>query len=287
MPTLSQRALGLQESAIRKLDLVVAQQRGVDFHRLNIGQPDIPTPGALLDVIGGWRPNVVAYGPASGLPSCRAAAAEYESRWSPGGLRAEHVAITAGGSEGILFAFTAMCDPGDEILVPEPYYTNYNGFATVAGATVKPIRTRIEDQFALPADSVLDTFVTPRTRVLVLNSPGNPTGVVYPRSEIERVTRWARRRGLFVVADEVYRRIWFDEPPASCMEVEDCEDVVVCIDSMSKTWSACGLRVGFLISKNAELMEKIERLGQARLGVQPLAQEAAIAALRQIGRAHV
>lgn len=278
MPSLSKRVGVLQESAIRKLDQVVRRQQGVRFHRLNIGQPDVPTPPELLDVINAWRPEVVAYGPASGLLECRAAAAAYHARWSPG-LGAEHVAITAGGSEALLFAFTAVCDPGDEVLVPEPYYTNYNGFATVAGAKVRPIRTHLADGFRIPADEVLDAAVTPRTRAIVFSNPGNPTGAVYGREELARLLAWAARHDLFVVADEVYRRIWFDHPPTSALEFEAHRDRVILVDSVSKTYSACGLRVGFLISRNAELMEKVERLGQARLGVQPLAQEVAMRAL--------
>jgi aspartate aminotransferase len=268
----------LQESAIRKLDLTVARQTDVSFFRLNIGQPDVPTPTPILQAIREFQPQVVAYGPASGLPAMREAAAAYHGRWSPG-LGPEHVAVTTGGSEALLFAFTAVCDPGDEILVFEPYYTNYNGFATVAGATVKPIRTRLQDGFAIPADDVLDGFVTPRTRAIVFSNPGNPTGAVYGRDELARLLAWAQRHDLFVIADEVYRRIWFDEAPTSALELPGGHDQVVVIDSMSKTFSACGLRLGFLISRNAELMEKVERLGQARLGAQPLAQHAAIAAL--------
>jgi aspartate aminotransferase len=187
--------------------------------------------------------------------------------------------VTSGGSEALLFAFTATCDPGDEILVPEPYYTNYNGFASVAGARVRPIRTRLEDGFAIPADDVLDTYVHSRTRALVLNTPCNPTGAVYSADELRRVVSWARRHHLFVIADEVYRRIWFERPPASALEIPEAHDTVIAVDSLSKTWSACGLRIGFLVSRNGELMEKVERLGQARLGPQPLGQEVAIAGL--------
>lgn len=278
MPNLSERVLGLQESAIRKLDLTVALHPGVRWFRVNIGQPDIPTPRPLLDAIHNWDVSVVGYGPASGIPAVRKAAAKYHSRWSPG-LSAEHVAVTQGGSEGLLFAFTAVCDPGDEILVPEPYYTNYNGFASVAGAHVRPIPTRIEDDFALPSDAEMDKLVTPRTRAIVFSNPGNPTGAVYGRDELTRLLAWAKRHDIFVIADEVYRRIWFTEAPTSALEFEDAREHVICIDSLSKTYSACGARLGFLISRNAELMEKVERLGQARLGPQPLAQQFALAAL--------
>ena len=278
MPRLSDRLLTIQESAIRKLDQTVARQHDVHFHRVNIGQPDVPTPGPILEAIRGFQPKVIAYGPASGLPALREAAAAYHARWSPG-LGAEHVVVTVGGSEALLFAFTSVCDPGDEILVLEPYYTNYNGFATVAGARVTPIRTQIEDGFAIPPDEVLDRAVTPRTRALVFANPGNPTGAVYGLADVARLAAWARRHGLFLIADEVYRRIWFDRAPASALELEDERDHVIVVDSMSKTYSACGLRIGFFISRNRELMERVERLGQARLGPQPLAQTAALAAL--------
>jgi aspartate aminotransferase len=278
MPTLSHRAGALQESAIRKLDALVRARKGVSFHRLNIGQPDVPTPPEILDAIQSWRPTVVAYGPASGLPECREAAARYHARVSEG-IGPQHVCVTSGGSEGLLFAFTAVCDPGDEILVPEPYYTNYNGFATVAGARVRPVRTNLSDGFRLPPDDVLDKGVTPKTRAIVFSNPSNPTGAVYGKDDLTRLLAWAARHDLFVVADEVYRRIWFEEPPVSALTFAEHQDRVVVVDSVSKTYSACGLRLGFLISRNLEFMEKIERLGQARLGVQPLAQHAGIAAL--------
>ncbi|MCA9567078.1 MAG: pyridoxal phosphate-dependent aminotransferase [Myxococcales bacterium] len=277
MPTLSARAHTLQESPIRKLDLTAMRFPEVRFHRLNIGQPDVPTPGPLLEAIRAFQPEVVAYGPASGLPACRDAAAAYHSRWGAS-LQREHVAVTTGGSEALLFAFAAMCDPGDEILVPEPYYTNYNGFGTVVGVTIRPIATRLEDGFAIPSDDVLDGLVNERTRAILFSNPGNPTGAVYGRDELERIIRWAARKDLFVIADEVYRRIWFDTPPTSALEL-GAPDHVVIIDSLSKTYSACGIRLGFLISQNGELMEKVERLGQSRLGPQPLAQHVGIAAL--------
>jgi aspartate aminotransferase len=277
MPRLSARANVLQESPIRKLDLTAMAYPDVHFHRLNIGQPDVPTPPPLLEAIRGFQPEVVAYGPASGLPACRDAAAAYHGRWGPT-LERQHVAVTTGGSEALLFAFAAMCDPGDEILVPEPYYTNYNGFGTVVGVRIRPIPTRLEDGFALPADKALDKLVTKKTRAVLFSNPGNPTGAVYQRSELLRFARWAAKKNLFVVADEVYRRIWFDAPPTSALEL-DLPDHVVVVDSLSKTYSACGIRLGFLISQNGDLMEKVERLGQARLGAQPLAQHVGIAAL--------
>lgn len=275
---ISSRALSIQESAIRKLDAAVGRAQGVQFHRLNIGQPDVPTPPPILDALATADGPVLAYGPASGLPECRAAAAAFHARTSPG-LGPEHVVITQGGSEALLFAMVALCDPGDEILVPEPYYTNYNGFATVAAANVVPVRTRLEDGFDIPADEVLDRLVTPRTRMFLFSNPGNPTGAVYRAETLRRVAAWAQRRGLWLVADEVYRAIWFEHAPLSALELDGHQDHVIVVDSTSKTFSACGLRVGFLISRNTRLMERVERLGQARLGPQPRGQRAAIAAL--------
>lgn len=275
---LSERARTIQESAIRKLDAAVARAHGVHFHRLNIGQPDVPTPRPVMDALAREDGHVLAYGPASGLPECRAAAAAFHAKTSPG-IRAEHVVVTQGGSEALLFAMTALCDPGDEILVPEPYYTNYNGFATVAAAKVVPLRTRLDDGFAMPSDEALDAALTPRTRMLLFANPGNPTGAVYGADQLRRVAKWAKRNGIWLVADEVYRAIWFKEAPLSALQLEEHEDHVILVDSTSKTFSACGLRVGFLLSRNLELMERIERLGQARLGPQPRGQRAAIAAL--------
>jgi len=275
---LSERARSIQESAIRKLDAAVNRFPAVHFHRMNIGQPDVPTPAAVLAALAAEDGPVLAYGPASGLPECRDAAAAFHSRTSPGITR-EHVVVTQGGSEALLFAMVALCDPGDEILVPEPYYTNYNGFATFAGARVIPVPTRLDQGFAIPEDDVLDTLITPRTRIFLFANPGNPTGAVYGADQLRRVAAWAKRRGLWLVADEVYRAIWFNEPPLSALNLKEHEDHVIIVDSTSKTFSACGLRVGFLISRNLELMERIERLGQARLGPQPRGQRAAIAAL--------
>lgn len=279
MVQLSHRALTLASSSTRKLAKTARSFTDVDFIALNIGQPDVPTPDVVNASIQRWSDPIMAYGASPGEAECREAAAAYHSRWGKG-LTAEHVLVTTGGSEGLLFALCAVCDPGDTVLVPQPYYTNYNGFANMAGVQISPITTRVEDGFALPDNATLSSLITERTRALLFSNPGNPTGAVYDRDTLERVVRWAREHNLFVIADEVYRRIWFNAPPASALEIEDAYDHVICIDSMSKTFSACGLRLGFLISRNAELMERVERLAQARLSPQPLAQAAATAALK-------
>lgn len=275
---ISQRAQDIQESAIRKLDGWVEAAPEVTFHKLNIGQPDVFTPQVVLDALAATDSPVIAYGPASGTMACREAAAAFHGRVSPG-LTAKNCVVTQGGSEALLFAFCALCDPGDEILVPEPYYTNYNGFATVAAAKVVPVRTRLEEGFRIPPNDELDKYVTDRTRIFLFANPGNPTGAVYGEEDLRRVADWAKSRGLWLVADEVYREIWFTYAPLSALQLRDHQDHVVVIDSTSKTFSACGLRIGFLLTRNLALMERIERLGQARLGAQPRAQNAAIAAL--------
>jgi aspartate aminotransferase len=278
MPALSERAQALPASAIRLLDAYVRKRPDVRFWRINIGQPDVPTPPAMQRALNDFQPDVHAYGPASGIPAARQAAARYHSRWSPG-LEEAHVAVTTGGSEALLYAFATICDPGDELLAPEPFYANYRGFANTVGASLKPLPTTLETGFRPPPDHVLDAAVGPRTKGIVFSNPGNPTGAVWPASELERVLRWAERHDLFVISDEVYRRLWYGDAPPSVLEFPEYAQRTLCVDSLSKTFSACGLRVGFLISRNTDFMVRIERFGMTRLGPQPLAQYAAIAAL--------
>ena len=277
MPSLSQRALSLQESAIRKLDAVAVARSDVRFLRLNIGQPDLPTPAPMLQAIADFRQPVLAYGASSGTASLRAAAAAWHGR-DAGGLGPLDVAVTTGGSEALLFALLAVADPGDEIIVPEPFYTNYNGFCTAAGVKVVPARTELAAGFGPPSAAALDALRTPRTRAILFSNPGNPTGAVWTADELGGLLRWAVDRDIFVIADEVYRQIWFGQPAPTALSFDFARQHVLSVDSMSKTWAACGLRLGLLICRNAALMERVERLGQARLGPQPLAQAAGEAA---------
>ena len=284
MPSLSARSASLNESAIRKLDALVAARPQISFYRVNIGQPDVATPAPMLEALRGFQEEVLRYGPASGLPACRKAAARYHGAWSDA-LGPEHVAVTTGGSEALIYAIAVACDPGDEILAPEPFYTNYLGFACTVGAKIVPVRTSIQDGFALPSNAKLEAQLTSRTRAVVFANPGNPTGAVYPRSDLERLTAFCEKHGLLIISDEVYRRIFFGNAPASILEIPKARQRSICVDSMSKTWSACGLRLGFLISHNLKIMKAVERLGQSRLGPQPLAQAAAVAAL-ELGPEH-
>ena len=200
MMHLSNRANQLQESAIRKLNSTVVQQKNVHFYKLNIGQPDVTTPRPMIEAIQNWNGHIIAYGPASGTIDCRTAFATYHGKWQPE-LTLDHVAVTTGGSEALLFAFTAICDPEDEILVPTPFYTNYNGFATVAGASIRPIPTSIENNFALPTDEELDAIKSQKTKAFLFSNPGNPTGAVYSQDEVDRLADWCERNGIFLISE--------------------------------------------------------------------------------------
>lgn len=272
---LSRRAGALRPSAIRKLDAVAAARPDVQTWRLNIGQPDVAPPRPVREAIARWAPEVIGYGPASGLPGTREAVAGWLGSWSGGALAPADLAITHGASEALLFALAALADPGDEVIVFAPFYPNYHGFAATLGLQVREVGLSLADGFALPPDPVLDAAVTPRSRVVLLSNPSNPTGAVWGEAALRRLLAWAARHDLWVLSDEVYRTLYEGSAPVSALAFPEHADRVVVADSLSKAWSLCGLRCGWVASRNAEIMERIEVLGQARLGPQPLAQVAA------------
>ncbi|MGE5236560.1 MAG: pyridoxal phosphate-dependent aminotransferase [Acidobacteriota bacterium] len=279
---ISQRAAAIQESPIRKLAPLAddARRRGVHIYNLNIGQPDVATPPEFLRAVAGFQDSVLAYGPSDGLPELREAMCEYFARFEISLTPAE-VLITNGGSEAILFAFNVVADDGDEIIIPEPFYTNYNGYAAMANLRVVPVRTRAEDGFHLPDDATLDAAITPRTRAALVCSPNNPTGTVLSWEELERLAAFARRHDLFLIADEVYKEFTYDgRRHRSVLELPDVRDRVIVVDSISKRFSACGARIGAAISRNREVMSAILKFGQARLCPPTLEQLGAIAAYR-------
>ncbi|MEM7677785.1 MAG: aminotransferase class I/II-fold pyridoxal phosphate-dependent enzyme, partial [Myxococcota bacterium] len=211
MPRLSRRAEQLPASPIRRLVPYAdaAKKRGIHVHHLNIGQPDVPTPTEMIQAYQRYDETVLAYGPSLGLPEMRAAvASDYTKRGLP--IEPEHVTTCFGGSEAVTFAFAAVTDPGDEILVPEPFYANYAGFAAMLGAVVKPVAASAHDGFHLPSDAALDAAVGPRTRAFAFCSPGNPTGTVYTPEEMARIARFAQRHDLMIISDEVYRDFAYD-----------------------------------------------------------------------------
>lgn len=279
---LSGRARAMPASPIRKLVPYAdaAKRRGIKVFHLNIGQPDIETPSGMLDAYRKFDTRVLAYGPSGGLYEYVEALVRYY-RGVGIEVAAENILATTGGSEALAFTFGAVCDDGDEIIVPEPFYTNYLGFATMVGAKVVPVTTRAEDGFALPASADFAARITDRTRAIVFSNPGNPTGVVYSADELARLRELALEHGLYLVADEVYREFIYDEGVrhVSVLNLEGLADRAVMVDSVSKRYSACGARVGCIVSRNRELVTSLLRFGQARLCPPTVDQLAAMAAV--------
>ena len=266
MPRLSERALRVPPSPIRKLHPLAeaARRAGRKIYHLNIGQPDIPTPKEFLE---GFRraPEVLAYTPSAGLEEAREALVRYYLDFGIE-LDREELIITVGGSEAVIFAFLTTMDPGDQLLLPEPFYTNYNGYAEIAGVELVPLTTRAEEGFHLPPREEIERKLTPRTRAILITNPGNPTGVVYTQEELELLRELALEHDLFLIADEVYREFVYDGVRhLSVLQLEGLEEHAVLVDSISKRFSACGARIGVFASRNRELLAAALRLAQARL----------------------
>lgn len=257
----------MQASPIRKLVPFAneAKKRGTKVYHLNIGQPDIETPKVFMEAVRQADIDVLAYADSNGWEPLRQSIADYYKRM---GLpyETEDVIITNGGSEALQWALLITCDPGEEVLVPEPFYTNYRGFAAPYEARIKPITTYPEDGFALPSREVIEGLITDKTRGFMLSNPGNPAGVVYSAEQVRMLSDIARDRNLFIIADEVYREFCYDGRTATSFgSMTDILDRVILIDSVSKRFSACGARIGSLTSKNKDVMTAALKLGQARL----------------------
>jgi aspartate aminotransferase len=276
---ISERGRRMPASPIRKLMPLAdeARRQGARVHGLNIGQPDLETPAVMRAKLLS-APSVFAYSPSAGTPECLATLAGYYRRHGIE-VRPDEIIATTGGSEAILFAMMACAGEGDEALVVEPFYTNYAAFATMAGLRLVPLRARGEDGFHLPPVEEWNRALTPRTRLVLLCSPNNPTGTVYSRPELERVAELCRAKGLFLVVDEVYREFVYDGRSAtSLLELPGSEDVGVVVDSLSKRYSACGIRLGCLVTRNREVQGAALRMAQARLSPPGLAQLVALGA---------
>lgn len=288
MPRLSQRGQEAPASPIRRLTPLAeaAKQRGVTVHHLNIGQPDIETPAGMLDAYRSFDEKVVAYSPSDGFSTYRERLAAYYTAVSAEGggapITADQIVVTVGGSEAILFAVAALCDPGDDIVVCEPYYTNYGGFAHMLSVGVRPVTTKADDGFRIDPNAVA-AAIGPRTRAIVLPSPGNPTGVVLTRGELEALAAICRERDVSFICDEVYREFVYDLPAGtrapSILSLPDFDEHGIVIDSVSKRYSACGARVGALVTRNRAVHDAALRFGQARLSPATVDQHAAMAAL--------
>lgn len=275
----SERAEKMQASPIRKLAplATAAKKKGKKVYHLNIGQPDIHTPELFFDAIRKFDQKVLSYSDSQGIPPTINSFREYYASW---GINFEEkdIIVTNGGSEAIMFAIMAVADHGDEILIPEPFYTNYNGFSSVAGVKVVPFLTKAEEGFHLPSKDIIEKSITPKTRAILLSNPGNPTGVVYTKKELTTIGEIAKQYDLFIIADEVYREFVYDGLEyTSFMQIPEIEDRVIIIDSISKRYSACGARVGLVASKNNDLMALILKFCQSRLCVATLDQIGAAA----------
>lgn len=266
--SLSRRAIAMPASPIRRLApfAVEARRKGVVVHALNIGQPDIPTPPEMLARLKAYDAAFVPYGPSQGLPEFLEALRGYYARAAGVKLAIEDLFVTTAGSEAILFTLAALCDPGDEVLVFEPFYTNYNGFAALLGVETVAVTTRAEDGYHLPDRAAIEARIGPRTKAMLVCSPNNPTGTVYADEEIDRLAAICRDRGLFLVADEVYREFVYDgRAHRSMLTLEGLDQQVVVVDSVSKRYSLCGARIGNIVCRNRGFMDAVLRMGQARL----------------------
>jgi len=268
-------------SPIRKLVpyAEAAKKRGVKVYHLNIGQPDIKTPEVALDAVRNYSNILVAYSHSAGIPSYREKLAEYYKVHNIDVLPDE-IIVGAGASEALLFTMQSIMDPGDEIIIPEPFYANYNGFATNAGINIVPINSTIESGFALPPISEFEKSITDKTKAILICNPNNPTGYLYSQEELDVLKDLALKYDLFLIADEVYREFCYDgHKHYSVMNMKGIENNVVLIDSVSKRYSMCGVRIGVMISKNKELMAAAMKFAQARLSPPSFGQVAAEAAI--------
>ena len=267
MPTISQRGVEMPSSPIRKLTPMAnnAKARGIKVYHLNIGQPDLPTPQKALDALHNVGREVLEYSPSQGFLSLRQKLVDYYSRYHII-LNPDDIIVTSGGSEAVLFAFLACLNPGDEIIVPEPAYANYMAFAVSAGAVIKTVTSTIETGFALPPVEKFEELITERTKAILICNPNNPTGYLYTRAEMNRIRDLVKKYDLYLFSDEVYREfIYTGSPYISACHLDGIEQNVVLIDSVSKRYSECGIRIGALVTKNTAVRDAVMKFCQARL----------------------
>ncbi|WP_445385566.1 pyridoxal phosphate-dependent aminotransferase [Robiginitalea sp. IMCC44478] len=281
MPIVSKKGQSMPASPIRKLVpfAEAARAKGIEVIHLNIGQPDIKTPQNALDAVKHHSLEVLEYSRSEGSESYRKKLAAYYKKH---GIQvdASEIIITTGGSEALSFTMATIADPGDEIIIPEPFYANYNGFATAMGIKVVPVVSGIEDNFALPPIEDFESYIGPRTRAILLCNPGNPTGYLYTREEIQKLAKLVKKYDLFLIADEVYREFAYDGMQHHSILAEpDLQAHAIVVDSVSKRYSMCGARIGCMISRNRDIMQTALKFAQARLSPPTFAQIASEAAL--------
>ena len=267
MKILSNRGNQMPSSPIRRLVPFAdkAVEQGKHVYYLNIGQPDIKTPDSFMNPIKNLDMPVLSYGPSAGLTSLRKKLVEYYARFDIS-VDYEDILITTGGSEAIIFTLMAICDPGDEVIIPEPFYTNYNGFAMEAGVNIVPITSNIENDFQLPPIESIAEKITQKTRAIMICNPNNPTGYVYSEDELEALRQLALKHDLYILSDEVYREFLYDgKTHTSVMHMKGMDDRAIMLDSVSKRYSACGARIGMIVTKNKEVISTALKFGMARL----------------------
>jgi aspartate aminotransferase len=277
---ISRRGQDIQASPIRKFRPFAekAKEKGIHVYFLNIGDPDIPTPKPVIEAFHSYNETVLSYGPAQGFTELRQAIVRYFQRYGIA-IETDNVIITTGGSEAIHFAFSVVADPGGEIIIPEPYYTNYNGYASFACVEIVPLPLSVEDGFRLPPAEAIEAKITARTRAILLCSPNNPTGTVYTADELERVVKIVKRHDLFLIGDEVYKEFVYDGlSHKSILEFEDIKERAIVVDSVSKRFSSCGARIGAVITRNPDVFHAVLKFAQARLCPPSVEQLAALAA---------
>ncbi|MEJ2048448.1 MAG: pyridoxal phosphate-dependent aminotransferase [Calditrichota bacterium] len=281
MPKLGKRSKVMPSSPIRKLVpfAEAAKKKGIHVYHINIGQPDIKSPQIFLDAYRNHDLEVIPYGHSAGLWEYRDELVKYYARFGIN-LSSDEIVVTTGGSEAIIFTLMATMDPGDEVIIPEPFYTNYNGFAIEAGVKIVPVTSRVENGFKLPAKEEIEKKITSKTRAIMICTPNNPTGYVYTPEEMETLRQLVLKYDLYFFSDEVYREFIYDGAVyTSVMHLEGIQDRAVLLDSISKRYSVCGARIGCLATHNKDILDAGLRLGQARLcppTVEQLAAKAAI-----------
>ena len=281
MPKISKKGQQMPESPIRKLVPYseIAKKRGTKVYHLNIGQPDIKTPEVAMNSIKNIDIKVLEYSHSAGFESYRRKLSEYYQKHNLP-INTEDIIITTGGSEALLFAMGSTMDTDDEIIIPEPFYANYNGFSTASGVKVVPVISTIDEGFALPPIADFEKLITPKTKAILICNPGNPTGYLYSEDEIFQLAELVKKHDLFLIADEVYREFIYDgDKHFSVMNVPGIEQHAIMIDSVSKRYSMCGARIGCIVSKNKEVMAAAMKFAQARLSPPTFAQIASEAAL--------
>ncbi|MFV0398453.1 MAG: pyridoxal phosphate-dependent aminotransferase [Bacteroidales bacterium] len=281
MPTISDRGTAMPASPIRKLVPLAnkAKEKGIKVYHLNIGQPDLPTPEEGLDAIRSIDRKVLEYSPSEGIKTLRDKLVTYYSKFNIN-VTSDDIIVTTGGSEAVLFSFLACLDPGDEIIVPEPAYANYMAFAISAGAIIKTVTSTIEEGFALPSVERFEELITPKTKAILICNPNNPTGYLYTQKEMNQIRDLVKKYDLYLFSDEVYREFCYTGAPyISCFHLDGIENNVVLIDSVSKRYSECGIRIGALITKNKEVKKALMKFCQARLSPPLIGQICAEASL--------